>query len=175
MAFADPKKNIQNLLIGEEMKVLDAGAGSGAYALLAAEIAKAGKVYAVDVQKELLFKLKAEGAKKHLHNIETVWADIEKFGGTKLADGIIDVAIVSNLLFQIEHKEGMAKEIARLVRPKGKMMVIDWSDSFGGLGPKQEAVFNASRTKALFEKSGFKVSKEFDAGDHHFGIIFERT
>ncbi len=174
MAFADPKTNIQNLLIGEDMKVLDVGAGSGAYTFLVAEIVKDGKVYAVDVQKDLLSKLKADGAKRHLHNIETVWADAEKIGGTKLADKIIDVAIVSNILFQVEHKEGLAKEVARLIRPKGRLMVIDWTDSFGGLGPKPEDIFGKSRAKALFESSGFKVIKEFDAGDHHYGIIFEK-
>ncbi len=174
VSFADPKTNISNLVIGEEMKVLDVGAGSGAYTLAAAELAKNGKVYAVDVQKELLAKIKAEGAKRHLHNIEGIWADIEKPHATKLADKIIDVGIVSNILFQVEHKEGLAKEVARLIRPKGKLMVIDWSDSFGGLGPIQRDVFNANRTKGLFENVGFKTVKEFDAGDHHYGIIFER-
>ena len=174
MAFTDPKVNIQNLLIGEEMKVLDIGAGSGAYTFLAAERAHAGKVYTVDVQKDLLMKLKAEGAKKHLHNIQTVWADVEIVGSTKLADSTIDVGIVSNILFQIEHKEGLAKEVSRLIRPKGRLMVIDWTDSFGGLGPIEKEVFNANRAKSLFESAGFKIVKEFDAGDHHYGLIFER-
>jgi ubiquinone/menaquinone biosynthesis C-methylase UbiE len=174
MAFADPKKNIEHLMIGEDMKVVDVGSGGGAYTFVAAGIAESGKVYAIDVQKDLLSKLRAEAAKRHLHNIETVWADIEELGGTKLMDGIADRAIISNLLFQIEHKEGAAKEVARLVRPKGRLMVIDWTDSFGGLGPVPNDVFSASKARALFERAGFQMLKEFDAGDHHYGIIFEK-
>lgn len=174
MAFADPKSNIEHLMIGEDMKVGDFGSGSGLYTFLSAGIANLGKVYAFDVQKELLKKIKSEGAKKHLHNIETVWADIEEVRGTRMIDGALDRGIVSNILFQIEDKNGFVKEVARLIRPKGRVMVIDWSDSFGGLGPIASEVFNSSSAKAIFTRHGFKVLKEFDAGDHHYGIIFEK-
>lgn len=174
MAFTDPGSNIEHLLIGEEMKVIDIGAGSGAYTLAAAEIARNGKIYAVDIQKDLLLKIKSEGAKRHLHNIETIWADAEESRGTKLADGAMDVGIVSNLLFQIEHKEGLAREVARIIRKKGRLMVIDWSDSWGGLGPHPKDIVTAKAAKQLFEKAGFKAQKEFNAGDHHYGMIFEK-
>lgn len=174
MAFTNPKQNIDHLMIGEDMNVVDFGSGSGVYTFFAAEIARGGKVYAVDVQKDLLSKLKTEAAKRHLHNIETVWGDVEEPRGTKLMDAIADRAIVSNLLFQVEHKEGLVKEVARLVRAKGRVLVIDWTDSFGGLGPASGDVFNASKARALFERAGFQLLKEFDAGDHHYGIIFEK-
>ena len=174
MAFADPKSNIDHLMIGEDMKVGDFGSGSGLYTLLSAQIATLGKVYAFDVQKELLKKIKAEGAKKHLHNIETVWADIEEPRGTRMIDGALDRGIVSNILFQVEDKNGFVKEVARLIRPKGRVMVIDWSDSFGGLGPVASEVLPASSARTLFERAGFKLMKELSAGDHHYGLIFEK-
>ncbi|MDO8492160.1 MAG: methyltransferase domain-containing protein [bacterium] len=174
MSFTDPKSNIEHLMIGEEMKVIDIGAGSGAYVFAAAEIARNGKVYAVDVQKDLLLKIKAEGAKRHLYNIETVWADAEEPGGTKLSDGAMDRAIVSNLLFQVEHREGLVKEVARIIRKKGRILVVDWTDSWGGLGPQAKDVVTAKTARQLFEKVGFKMLKEFNAGDHHYGIVFEK-
>jgi len=174
MAFTDPKSNIEHLQIGEEMSVIDIGSGSGAYALAAAAVAKNGQVYAVDVQKDLLLKIKGEAAKRHIHNIETIWADAEETNGTKLKEGIIDRGIVSNLLFQIEHKEGLGKEMGRIIRKKGRLLVIDWTDSFGGLGPHANEVFDSRKAKQLFEKFGFKCLKEFEAGDHHYGVVFER-
>lgn len=174
MAFADPKSNIEHLLIGEEMNVIDIGAGSGAYVLAAAEVARNGKVYALDIQKDLLLKIKKEAGKRNIHNIETLWADAEDLGGTKLRDGLIDIGIVSNLLFQIEHKEGLAKEVSRIIRKKGRLLLIDWTDSFGGLGPQTKDVVTSEKAKQLFEKVGFKTLKEFNAGDHHYGMIFER-
>src|SRR5262245_4305424 len=122
-------------MIGEEMKVIDIGSGSGAYTFAAAEVARSGKVYAADIQADLISKLKTEGNRRSLHNIETIWCDVDEPRGTRLADGAMDRAIVSNLFFQAENKEGLVKEVSRIVRPKGRAMVIDWSESFGGLGP----------------------------------------
>lgn len=174
MAFADPEKNIRELMIGEDMSVVDIGSGSGAYAFAAAAAAPGGRVYAVDVQKNMLLKLKGEAARKHLRNIEILWADAEAPRGTRFADGIMQRAILSNTLFQIEHKEGLAKEVARILRKGGRLMVVDWTDSFGGLGPHPDHVITSTQAKGLFERFGFKVLKEFNAGDHHYGIIFER-
>lgn len=174
MAFSDPKKNIEHLMIGEDMKVGDFGSGSGAYTFEAAEIARDGKVYAFDVQKDLLKKLKAEGNKRHLSNIEIVWADLEEAHGARLADSVLDRGIISNILFQIGDKDAFVKEVSRLVRKKGRVMLIDWSDSFGGLGPSAKDVVTLGSARALFLRAGFTAIKEFDAGDHHYGIIFEK-
>jgi ubiquinone/menaquinone biosynthesis C-methylase UbiE len=174
MSFANPASLIRELHIGEEMKVLDIGAGNGAYALLAAKLAHHGKVYAIDVQKDLLRKLKAEAAREHIHNIETIWADAELPHSTKVVDHHIDRAILSNTLFQVEDKEGLAKEIARVMRPKGKLLVVDWMDSFGGLGPHPQEVYKAALAKSLFMHAGFTLEKEGTGGDHHYALLFTK-
>jgi len=174
MAFVKPASVIRELNIGEEMMVLDVGAGTGAFAYEAAKLAHAGTVYAVDVQKELLRTLKSEGSHRGLHNIETIWADAELKEGTKLSVGSIDRGILANTLFQIEHKEGLAEELGRVIRKKGRLLVLDWTDSFGGLGPHKDHVYGASKARALFERFQFTFYKEFNAGDHHYGLIFEK-
>jgi precorrin-6B methylase 2 len=70
------------------MKVVDLGAGSGFYTIEAAKLVRSGgRVYAVDVQQDLLAKLKNSAALAGLRNIEVVWGNIEKIGGTKLREG----------------------------------------------------------------------------------------
>jgi 16S rRNA A1518/A1519 N6-dimethyltransferase RsmA/KsgA/DIM1 with predicted DNA glycosylase/AP lyase activity len=55
MAFADPIVNLRQVNLMPGMTVVDFGAGSGAYTLPAAElVAPTGKVYAVEIQKDLL-------------------------------------------------------------------------------------------------------------------------
>ena len=63
--FSDPEKNIEQFSLGKGMHVADFGTGSGFYALAAAEaVGETGRVYAIDVQKDLLEKLKKEA-----HNV----------------------------------------------------------------------------------------------------------
>jgi len=173
MVFLDPKKNINQLKIGENMKVADFGAGSGFYSIeMAKELKGEGVVYAIDVQKELLEKIKSTAEKEDLTNIEIIWGDIEKIGGSKLADYSIDIVILSNILFQVEDKNNLLEEIKRVLKQKGQVLVVDWEDSFGGIGPEPGSVFSKESAKNLFEDNNFALEKEFSAGDNHYGFIF---
>jgi len=110
--FSDPASNLAKLGLTDGMKVVDLGAGSGFYSLEAAKIVGAsGRIYAVDVQKELLERLRSIGATQGIRNIEVVWGNAEKIGGTKLREGIADRVIASNILFQIEKPDDFCLEI----------------------------------------------------------------
>src|SRR3989344_447908 len=115
--FIKPEEIIKNFEVRPGMTAADFGWGSGHYVLAIAKkmnnsglpAEQAGVVYAIDIQKNLLETIKAEADKQHLSNVDIVWADIEGKEGTKLANGILDLAIASNILFQIGDKEALAK------------------------------------------------------------------
>jgi ubiquinone/menaquinone biosynthesis C-methylase UbiE len=174
--FSDPRKNLDQFDLAPSMKVADFGSGAGYYTFLISRIVgSSGRVYALDVQKDLLVTLKREATKARLLNIEVVRADFEEKNGTKLRDQSVDRGIVTNVLFQIEHKENFVREIARVLRPGGKVLVIDWADSFGGIGPEQKAVFTLEACRDLFIRSGFELDRSIDAGVHHYGLIFKKV
>jgi ubiquinone/menaquinone biosynthesis C-methylase UbiE len=173
--FSDPIKNVEQFGFKLGQSVADLGSGSGHYTMAVAKaVGDKGMVYAVDIQKDMLGKLKNDAGKLGLFNVEVVWGDVEKPGGAKLKDGAVDAAILSNLLFQVGDKEAVAKECFRILKPLGKLLVIDWADSFGGLGPTMETVVSHDLTVALFTGLGFVLDREIKAGDHHYGIIFTR-
>jgi len=175
MAFSDPQKNIEQLELREGMVVADFGAGSGAYTIAAAKsVGDSGHVYAVDVQKELLSGIKNLAAKEGVFNIEVIWGDIERIGKTKIKDGIIDVVIISNILFQVEDKIGLLNEAMRILKKTGIVLVVDWVDSFGGLGPDRDQIISHSEAKKLFEENNFSFIKNISAGDHHWGFVMEK-
>lgn len=149
--FSDPKKNIEAFSLIPGMTIADLGAGSGAYCEpVAIAVGDKGKVYAVDVQKDLLAKIKNDANKNHILNIEVIWGDIEKVGGTKLRDGCVDGVIASNILFQLTNKEGFRAEVRRILKPGGRLFVIDWTDSFGGLGPQGHLFFQLLHVRIFF-------------------------
>lgn len=172
--FSDPSKNIAQLGIDYGMKVVDLGAGSGFYTIESAKlVGPKGMVYAVDVQQDLLNKIKNSAGLVGLHNIEIIWGNIEKIGGTKLREGIADRVIISNTLFQVESTEydNLALEVKRILKINGKLLVVDW-ESGSPLSPKKTVP--KILAQGIFEKVGLKVEKTFDAGDHHYGIIFNK-
>lgn len=173
--FSNPTQNVPRFGLKAGMKVADFGSGSGTYAReLGRFLGPDGKVYAVDIQRDLLNNLIAEAGREGLHNIEPVWADLEKPEGSKIPSASLDAVLISNILFQIQNKEGLLREAVRVTHPYGKVIVIDWMDSFGNMGPTQGHIVAQQEMVELAERAGLALGSEFEAGSHHYGLIFEK-
>ena len=173
--FSNPQKNLAHLGVDIGMKVVDLGAGSGFYSIEAGKaVGPRGRVYVVDVAQDLLSRIKNSAALVGVNNIEVIWGNIEKIGGTKLREGVADRAILSNTLFQVAQadRDNLALEIKRIVKPGGKLLVVDWAPD-NDLSPK--TAIPSIVAEGTFEKNGFTLENSFDAGDHHYGLIFKRT
>ena len=173
--FSDPVKNVEQCGIQAGMEIADFGSGSGHYTIAGARALMAtGRVYAIDIQKELLTKLKNATAKEGLYNVEVVWGDIEKLSGTKLRDSSVDFVFMCNILFQVEDKLAVFKEAKRILKPGGRILVVEWVDSFGGIGPKPNLIVKKDFVSGALEKEGFHMDKEISPGAHHYGLIYKK-
>ena len=173
--FSVPEKNIEQLRLLPDQVVADFGAGGGAYTIAAAlELRGTGKVYAIEVQKDLLTRLENTCRDQHLGNVGFIWGDLETSGGTKLRDQSVDVAILSNVLFQALDRKVMIEEVKRVLRDKGKLLLIDWTGSFNNLGPTPDQVFPELEARKLIEATRFTFERNIDAGNFHYGMIFRK-
>lgn len=173
--FSDPNKNIEQCGIQPGMIIADFGAGSGFYTISAAKaLANTGQVYAIDVQKDLLARLKENANGENLSNVEVILGNIEKIDGTNIASGIVNFALICNVLFQVEDKKTCLLELKRILVPGGRVLVVDWADSFGGIGPHKNNVVSKDSAEALFNEAGFAKERDISAGQHHYGMIFKK-
>ncbi|MBI5139960.1 MAG: methyltransferase domain-containing protein [Candidatus Vogelbacteria bacterium] len=175
MTFADPKENIKNLDLKEGDIVVDFGTGSGHYAVEAGKrVGDKGIVYAIDVNKASLEHLVAKAKDAGLGNVDVIWADADEIGGTKLKDNLADAVILSNVLFQSENKDNMVKEAGRILKVGGEALIIDWDTALPGLGPTSSQVITVDKVEEIFTKSRFTPFRKFNAGEHHFGLVFKK-
>jgi len=173
--FAHPARNVAALRVEPGMHVADFGSGSGAYVFeIADALSGSGHIYAIDIQRDLLHRIRNEATRRKLPNVEILWGDLEKSGGSKLAESSIDLVLISNTLFQIHEKAIVLAEARRILKDSGRLAIIDWSDSFGGTGPQSQDVVKKEAALSLAQKCGFEMMREFPAGSHHWGVILRK-
>lgn len=171
-AFTNPEENIKALGIYEGMVIADLGAGIGSYTIpLAERVGETGRVYAVEVQKDFLTNIKDATIARGIKNVELLWGDIERIGGTKIKDETVDAVVISNVLFQAENKSGLLREASRILKTGGKLLLIDWSESFNNLGPSPKMVVTKNEAQMLCEREGFVLKNEVPVGEHFYGLL----
>lgn len=176
MSFLNPKKQVDLLGLNPGNIVVDFGAGSGHYSLIAAEaVTQRGIVYALDINQDLLTRVKKDASDKGFSWVETIWTDLEVEQSTRLSSGIADAVILSNILFSVENKQIVVAEIKRILKPGGKVLVVEWGGSYNGIGPHPSKVFFEEDAKRLFIKNGFEISNVVNDSSHHYTFLATYT
>ena len=175
MTFSSPTDILERFGLHSGQTVADLGAGSGFYTFAAAKlVGSGGKVYAVEIQHEVLARLANHARHEHLANISFLHVDAEQLAGTKIAAGTVDVVLVCNILFQVTEKSVFVTEAKRILKTGGRVLVVDWAGSFGGTGPQPEFVVNQAAGRQLFLDAGFIEVGSIPAGDHHWSLVFRK-
>lgn len=175
-SFLNPQAAIAAAHISPGSRVADLAPGSGFFTRAAARaVGPEAPVWAVDAHQDMLKRLKNLSDAEGLRNVEVVRGSIEKPGGSKLPEATIDFCILANALYSLSDKAAAAKEAHRILRKAGRLLLIDWSDSHGGLGPHASHVVSRDEAVKIFEQAGFKAAEDIPAGEYHWGLILRKT
>jgi ubiquinone/menaquinone biosynthesis C-methylase UbiE len=133
------------------MRLADLGSGTGFYTDDLAS--HAGTVYAVDVQPAMHGHYREKGLPE---NVELVGADVTDLPFD--ADGLD--AAVSTMTFHEFGGTGALAEVARVLRPGGRLVTVDWDgDGVGDAGPPREETYGLDDAVALQTDAGLVVER----------------
>ena len=142
------------------MVVADIGVGSGVFSLpMAKLVAPGGKIYAVDIQQGLLDYVSKRAKEEKIANIRTV------LGGNddpKIPKNDVDMAFISDVLHHIEHRAEYLKTLAKYIKPKGQIVVIemDPSDPNTPHKDKPELLVHREQIDQWMSDAGFTIARE---------------
>jgi len=172
MDFTNPDTNVSHLGLNEGDRVAVFGSGVGGHSLAACRaLNNTGLIHAIDVRKDMLDKLQTEARANDCSIIKAVHANIEEEGKTGIQDHALSAVIIPNTLFSYEDHAGILKEASRIIVPTGKILVVDWKDSFGGMGPQPEHLITEEKAIEFATQAGLKLIERFDAGAQHYGLV----
>jgi ubiquinone/menaquinone biosynthesis C-methylase UbiE len=169
----DPERlfAILNLQPGET--VLDLGCGEGRYSLpLASRVGPEGTVYAADLWPEGLAALQAKAREAGLANLRTLLADVSQ--PLPLADGSLDLIFLATVLHdlaEVGQAPGALAESARLLRPGGRLAVVEFHKISGPPGPPLAIRLSPGEAAALLRPHGFKPGETTDLSPHLYVMI----
>ena len=175
-SFFDPKAVLTKLGLDANCSdVLEFGCGYGTFTIPAAQMIR-GKVYAMDIEPEMLAitgaKAKVAGAK----NIELRQRDFV-VNGSGLADSAVDYVMLFNIL-HAEERMALLCEAWRVLKPLGKLAIIHWNfDASTPRGPGMSIRPKPRQCRAWAEEAGFAAISptDIDLPPYHYGLLLERS
>jgi ubiquinone/menaquinone biosynthesis C-methylase UbiE len=120
----NPELALDAIGIRPGMTVADIGAGTGYFSLrMAKRVGPTGKVYANDIQPEMLRRLRENADRAKLKNIETVLGtDIDP----KLPAGQMDVVLLVDVYHEFAQPQKMLRKIRDTLKPAGRLVLLEY-------------------------------------------------
>ncbi|WP_219338500.1 class I SAM-dependent methyltransferase [Luteimonas deserti] len=115
---------LKELALRPGLDVADVGAGTGYHARrIAPRVAPAGRVYAVDVQPQMVAMLARLAAQPGLENIVPVQASASDPG---LAPASVDLALMVDVYHELEYPHEVLGALVRALRPGGRLVFVEY-------------------------------------------------
>ncbi|MEK6873952.1 MAG: methyltransferase domain-containing protein [Nanoarchaeota archaeon] len=171
--FFSPSHILKKMRINNKIKdIVDFGCGYGTFTIPTARMVS-GKVYAIDIEPEMVKKTKRKVRKNRLSNVETILHDFVS-NGSGLKDKSVDYVMLFNIL-HTDKPERLLREAYRILRNGGKLGIIHWNyDSTTPRGPPMEIRPKPEQCIGWATNSGFNSPIKYDLKPYHYGIIMEK-
>jgi ubiquinone/menaquinone biosynthesis C-methylase UbiE len=164
-----PKEILLKLGLSSMDTFADIGCGIGYFTLPAAQIlGETGKVYAVDISQEMLEEVKKSTYEKALGNIELIRSQEYDL---PILDGSISYCFSCNVLHEIKDLKHFIKELVRIVKENGKLVIIEWNDNIADWGPSAGHRLGSSYLKELIQTEGLQVDSPIDIADYFYALV----
>ncbi len=163
-AWQMPRQVIEALNIKPGEVVADVGAGAGYFSRRFA--LHAAKVYAVDIDAELL-RMAAEDAPA---NVETILAAPDD---PRLPERSVDTVFLCNVLHHIANREAYYTKLARALKPGGRIVNIDFHKKPLPVGPPESMKIAEREVVAEFESAGFRLSRNIRLLPYQYFLEFQ--
>jgi predicted methyltransferase len=128
-----PDQIMDALNIADGSRVADIGAGAGWFTIrLARRVGPRGKVYAQDVQRQMLEAIRRRVAKEGLENVET---RLGQGSRPNLPESSLEAVLVVDVYPEVEDRVTLLRNLLASLKPNGRIGIVNYKPGRGGPGP----------------------------------------
>ena len=172
-AEEQPEQALDALKIRTGMTVADVGAGTGYMALrMARRVGPSGKVYANDLQPEMLQKLRARSQHEKLSNVETVQGTE---ADPKLPPNTMDLVLLVDVYHEFSQPQAMLDKIRESLKPDGRLVLLEYRKEDPAVPIRIEHKMSVAEVKTEVEAQGYKLDQVIEKLPRQHIIIFRKV
>jgi cyclopropane fatty-acyl-phospholipid synthase-like methyltransferase len=173
--FDDPKRDswqkphevIQALALKPDAVIADIGAGTGYFSVRLARMLPKGKVYAVDLEPDMVRHLEARAKREQLANVHAVQAAPDD---ARLPQKV-DLVLLVDTYHHVGDRPRYFSQLKASLAPDGRVAIIDFTlDS--ELGPPPRARIEPEQVKKEFARAGYKLADEHLFLPNQYFLVF---
>ncbi len=158
-----PERVVESLGLRPGQRVAEIGAGAGYWLpFLSQAVGPGGTVYAVEVEEELVGRLRALCRQERLDNVEVI---LGRYEDPLLPDGLVDVAITSKTYHHIQDRVAYFARLQRDLSPGGRVVHLDDRDDLPvplRWLPTEGHTSNEAQMDEEMQRAGYVELESFD-------------
>jgi len=174
--WQEPERIMDALRIADGSRVADLGAGGGWFTIrLARRVGPNGRVYAEDVQPEMIESIRQRVANQRLTNVETILGTVDDPRLPDNLDAVLIVDAYPQFGDRPDDRVPVLRHIARALAPDGRLGIIDFKlDGVGGPGPPLEERLDPDQVRLEAEQAGLRLIRHDTFLRYQYLLIFGR-
>ena len=166
-AWQKPHEVIKALALKPGAVVADIGAGTGYFAARLASMLPDGRVYAVDVEPDMVRYLQARAKREKLPNLVPVAGTPDDARLPEKAD----VIVLVDVYHHIDRRDRYFSRLRGFLKPGGRLAIIDFRiDS--PAGPPKSSRIAPDRVVAELKAAGYSLTQEHDFLPRQYFLVF---
>ena len=170
-AWQRPDEIMDALRIGEGSTVADLGAGGGWFTMrLAGRVGPNGKVYAEDVQPQMI-----EAIKRRVARAEIAW--VATVLGTETDPRLpepVDAVLMVDSFHEMQQPVTMLRSVAARLKPTGRLGIVEFKKDGWGPGPPMNERMDPERVIADAQAAGLRLVSREDSFRYQYLLVFAR-
>jgi ubiquinone/menaquinone biosynthesis C-methylase UbiE len=165
-----PSKAIAALPLRPGQVVADIGAGSGYYTmLLSAAVGPRGRVYATDIQPEMLALIRKKIEQHPVTNVELVLGTATE---SRLADQSLDLALMVDVYHELAQPQAFLQSLKRAIKPDGRLVLIEFRKESDWVPIREEHKMSVREARVELEAEGYRFDRVIDVLPWQHILVF---